>query len=185
MADVPGDFDLLVDDDGTAYHVQTTTNDPNATRGFTLTALDASFTAPASPRRSATFVAPKPAEGPVLFRRGAGEYYLLGGTTCCACKGGSSIYVFRAPAPLGPWRSVPVLSLHLSLRKDPQISTSFPQESRHSSQAKIKDRRVRATGLWRTSAQPQGGRTTRTLRTTTSRRHRSETLRPFRLRNAR
>ena len=114
----------MVDDDGTAYHVQTTTNDPNATRGFTLTALDASFTAPASPRRSATFVAPKPAEGPVLFRRGAGEYYLLGGTTCCACKGGSSIYVFRAPAPLGPWRFVHTIHLHPSLRKDPQIFCS-------------------------------------------------------------
>lgn len=106
VADVPGDFDVLVDADGAAWHVQTTTNDPNATRGFVVTALDESFTAPAVPRRAASFVAPKPAEGPVLFRRPGHGYYILGGTTCCACRGGASIYVFRAPSPLGPWRFV-------------------------------------------------------------------------------
>jgi hypothetical protein len=46
--------------------------------------------------------APLPAEGPVFFKR-KGIYYILGGTTCCACRGGSSVYVFTAPAPLGPW----------------------------------------------------------------------------------
>ena len=106
VADVPGDFDLLVDDDGTCWHVQTTTNDPNATRGFVVTALNHDYTAPAEPRRSAAFVAPKPAEGPVLFHRPGHGYYILGGTTCCACRGGSSIYVFRAKSPLGPWTFV-------------------------------------------------------------------------------
>jgi hypothetical protein len=102
VADVPGDFDLLVDDDGTAYHIQTTTNDPSATRGFAITVLDESYTRPALPRRSSSFVAPLPAEGPVFFKH-AGSYYVLGGTTCCACRGGSSIYVFRSESPLGPW----------------------------------------------------------------------------------
>lgn len=102
VADVPGDFDLFIDDDGTAYHVQTTTNDPNATRGFAITVLNQNYTAPAAPRKTATFKAPKPAEGPVIFKRKS-SYYILGGTTCCACKGGSSIYVFRSPSPLGPW----------------------------------------------------------------------------------
>ena len=105
VADVPGDFDILVDDDGTAWHVQTTTNDPNATKGFVVTALDANFTAPAVPRRASSFVAPRPAEGPIFFKRD-GSYYILGGTTCCACRGGASIYVFRAPSPLGPWRFI-------------------------------------------------------------------------------
>jgi hypothetical protein len=49
-----------------------------------------------------TTQAPLPAEGPVFFKR-KGIYYILGGTTCCACRGGSSVYVFTAPAPLGPW----------------------------------------------------------------------------------
>ena len=105
VADVPGDFDLLVDDDGRCYHVQTTTNDPKAINGFAITELDSTYTAPAVPRRSATFKAPKPAEGPVFFKRN-GSYYILGGTTCCACKGGSSIYVFRSAHPLGPWRYI-------------------------------------------------------------------------------
>ena len=39
----------------------------------------------------------------MFFQRGQ-LFYILGGTTCCACKGGSSIYVFMAPHPLGPWR---------------------------------------------------------------------------------
>ena len=47
----------------------------------------------------------RPAEGPIFFKRG-GSYYIFGGTTCCACRGGSSIYVFRAESPLGPWRFV-------------------------------------------------------------------------------
>lgn len=102
MADVPGDFDLLIDDDGTGWHVQTTTNDPNATKGFVVTRLNDDFTGPAVPRQAAVFKAPMPAEGPAFFKRG-GAYYILGGTTCCACRGGSSIYVFRAPHPLGPW----------------------------------------------------------------------------------
>lgn len=53
MADVPGDFDVLVDDDGTAYHVQTTTNDPQALDGFVVTVLSHNYTAPATPKRSA------------------------------------------------------------------------------------------------------------------------------------
>ena len=105
VADVPGDFDLLVDDDGVCYHVQTTTNDPHATNGFAITVLNDEYTGPAAPRQGAKFVAPLPAEGPVFFKKD-GTYYILGGTTCCACRGGSSIYVFRAPAPLGPWRYV-------------------------------------------------------------------------------
>jgi beta-xylosidase len=105
VADVPGDFDILVDEDGTAYHIQTTTNDPNASRGFAITVLDDTYTKPLSPHRGSTFDAPKPAEGPVFFKR-SGSYYVLGGTTCCACKGGASIYVFRSSSPLGPWRYV-------------------------------------------------------------------------------
>ena len=102
VADTPGDFDILVDDDGTAWHVQTTTNDPKASNGFAVTKLDATYTLPADPLESSHFVAPKPAEGPVFFKR-RGIYYILGGTTCCACRGGSSIYVFRSTSPLGPW----------------------------------------------------------------------------------
>ena len=83
VADVPGDFDILVDDNLTAWHVQTTTDDPEAVRGFVVTKLDTDYAGPASPRISASFVAPKPAEGPAMFQR-RGLFYILGGTTCCA-----------------------------------------------------------------------------------------------------
>ena len=42
------------------------------------------------------------AEGPVAFRRG-GKYYVLSGTGCCACIGGSTIYVQMADSMKGPW----------------------------------------------------------------------------------
>jgi hypothetical protein len=57
VADVPGDFDLLVDDDGDCYHVQTTTNDPAALNGFVVTKLNSGYTGPASPTKSAAFKA--------------------------------------------------------------------------------------------------------------------------------
>ena len=39
----------------------------------------------------------------VFFKR-SGRYYILTGSGCCACKGGSSIDVFVASAPLGPYQ---------------------------------------------------------------------------------
>lgn len=147
VADVPGDFGLLVVDNGqkqggvsgsfsgsfACYHVQTTTNDPKADKGFVVSLLDPTCTKPApaidpstGKNRTVTsrFEAPVPAEGPVFFRRKRGssskpddrpatnelkyddgyDYFILAGTTCCACRGGSSVFVFRAPHPLGPWR---------------------------------------------------------------------------------
>jgi hypothetical protein len=100
----PGDFDVLFDEDSnTCWHVQTTTNDPEMLRGFVVTELDANCIKAKIPRNSKKFDAPKPAEGPVFFKR-KGQYYILAGTTCCACRGGSSIYVFSSPTPLGPWK---------------------------------------------------------------------------------
>lgn len=83
-----------------AYHVQTTTNNPARSKGFVVTLLDPSYLRPTN--QSQSFVSPRPAEGPVFFKR-KGLYYILAGTTCCACKGGSSVYVFTARAPLGPY----------------------------------------------------------------------------------
>ena len=37
-----------------------------------------------------------------MFKRFA-VYYLLVGAGCCACRGGSNVIVYTAPAPLGPW----------------------------------------------------------------------------------
>ena len=86
-----GDFSIFVDDDGSAYHVRT---------GFDIVKLNANFTGPAE--HVASFDTPKSSEGPTLFKRN-GTYFVTAGTGCCACLGGSSIYVLSAPSPAGPW----------------------------------------------------------------------------------
>lgn len=76
---------------GSAYHVRT---------GFDVVKLNDEYTGPDTVMSS--FRTPKPSEGPVMFRRGS-KYYVLAGTACCACIGGSTIYVLSAPSPKGPW----------------------------------------------------------------------------------
>lgn len=89
--DGSGDFSLLVDDDGLAYHVRD---------GFVIEQLDANYTGGTG--NFGLLNTPKPSEGPTFFKRND-TYYILPGTSCCACKGGSSIYVYTAPSPLGPY----------------------------------------------------------------------------------
>eukprot|EP00041_Stephanoeca_diplocostata_P022716 m.544359 g.544359 ORF g.544359 m.544359 type:complete len:300 (+) comp22138_c0_seq19:62-961(+) len=68
-----GDFNLLVDDDGSAYHVRT---------GFDIVKLNANFTGPDVLMSSFSLGG----EGPVFFKRN-GTYYILSGSGCCACIG--------------------------------------------------------------------------------------------------
>merc|ERR1711924_472828 len=86
-----GDYDLFVDDDGSAYNVRT---------GFDVVKLNDEYTGPAS--HMSSFQTPKGSEGPVMFKR-QGKYYVLAGTGCCACIGGSTIYVMMADTLSGPW----------------------------------------------------------------------------------
>lgn len=86
-----GDFDIFIDDDGSAYHVRT---------GFDVVKLNDDFTGPAEYMSS--FKTPRDSEGPVMFKRND-RYYVLAGSACCACIGGSSIYVLSATSLAGPW----------------------------------------------------------------------------------
>ena len=92
-----GDFTIFVDDDARAYHVRT--GSPSHP-GHDIVLLDDSYTRPV--RLVANFTTPGRAEGPTMFKR-HGTYYVTAGSTCCACIGGSSVYVLSAPAPQGPW----------------------------------------------------------------------------------
>ena len=85
-----GDFDLFVDDDGTAYHVRT---------GIVIEQLTPDLTAGTGDYYSLSVPA---VEAPVMFKRD-GIYYLLVGVDCCACAGGSNILVYTAAHPLGPF----------------------------------------------------------------------------------
>lgn len=86
-----GDFNIFVDDDGEAYHVRT---------GFDIVRLNAEFDGPVE--HVSSFTTPRDSEGPALFKR-HGTYYVTAGSGCCACVGGSTIYVLSAPSPKGPW----------------------------------------------------------------------------------
>ena len=87
-----GDFDIFVDDDKIAYHVRT---------GFSIEKLNDDYTGVTG--ESYHFTTPKAAEGPVFFKN-KNTYYILPGTSCCACIGGSSVFVFASHSPLGPYK---------------------------------------------------------------------------------
>eukprot|EP00041_Stephanoeca_diplocostata_P022714 m.544339 g.544339 ORF g.544339 m.544339 type:complete len:173 (+) comp22138_c0_seq16:219-737(+) len=72
-----------------AYHVRT---------GFDIVKLNANFTGPDVLMSSFSLGG----EGPVFFKRN-GTYYILSGSGCCACIGGSSIIVNMADSLTGPW----------------------------------------------------------------------------------
>jgi beta-xylosidase len=88
--DATGDFDLFVDDDGSAYQVRT---------GLVIEKLTPDFMAGTGETGSIPNAA---VEAPALFKRGS-TYYVLAGSDCCACRGGSNVEVFTATSPLGPY----------------------------------------------------------------------------------
>jgi hypothetical protein len=92
-----GDFDLLVDSDGTGYiiyscgHVmgiEELTNDFLSSTGRVSAPFPTYFV-----------------EAPVIFRRGA-TYFALFSWCCCFCKQGSGAMVHTASTALGPWSVV-------------------------------------------------------------------------------
>lgn len=87
-----GDFNIFIDDDGKAYHIRT---------GFDLVLLNADYTGPA--KYVTKLTTPERSEAPVMFKRG-GFYYVLAGTDCCACIGGSSIFVLASSSVSGPYK---------------------------------------------------------------------------------
>eukprot|EP01048_Picozoa_sp_COSAG05_P012386 COSAG05_NODE_1234_length_5438_cov_60.106574_4_plen_881_part_00 len=56
---------------------------------------------------------PSYGETPCMFAR-EGRYYMLSGYHCCACKGGSNLWVDVADHPLGPWKFLGDIGLNTS-----------------------------------------------------------------------
>jgi len=92
---VGGDFSLFIDSssNNTGYVIVTATV-------FCIAKLDSTYTKTTG--EYATIVPPGSDEGPNLFKRG-NLYYALYGKGCCACTGGSNIWVSTATNPLGPY----------------------------------------------------------------------------------
>jgi len=89
-----GDFDIFVDSDGVAYLIVTHYT------SFCIEKLDETFTSGTG--QMGTIKSPSAAEAPVMFKRND-LYYVLFGTSCCACKEGSNVWVYTASSPLGPY----------------------------------------------------------------------------------
>jgi hypothetical protein len=88
-----GDYDVFIDDDGTAYHVRT---------GLTIVKLNASWTGPTD---EYVDIPNGGVEGPAMFKKD-GKYFVLVGPGCCACRGGSDVIVYTSSNPLGPYELV-------------------------------------------------------------------------------
>lgn len=92
-----GDATILVDDDGSAYHVRF---------GLVIERLTPDYLSgsgsvyqlggPNGPNDTNRLEAP-------VFLKEKGWYVVLAGTLCCAASGGTSVYAFRSRNPLGPY----------------------------------------------------------------------------------
>lgn len=98
-----GDFDILVDDDGSGYLIYTSLAQNH---GISVERLSDDFqrsAAALNASMSSGIFGTAYSEAPSIFRRG-GVYYALFGRCCCFCGEGSDVEVYTATAsPLGPW----------------------------------------------------------------------------------
>jgi hypothetical protein len=99
----PGDHNLFVDDDGTAYLVYTSIVGDGVDRhAMSVEKLDADYTRSSG---VGSQVLDRKVEAPAMFKRD-GKYYVLFGQTCCFCPEGSDARVFVADKPLGPYTKI-------------------------------------------------------------------------------
>mmetsp|Transcript_19661 Transcript_19661/g.45834 ORF Transcript_19661/g.45834 Transcript_19661/m.45834 type:complete len:375 (-) Transcript_19661:107-1231(-) len=120
-----GDFHLFVDDDGSAYHVRTS---------FEVVRLNASYTGAAEHVSSFSFHA----EAPVMLKQG-GRYYILSGSDCCACIGGSSMFVHMADSPAGPWHFLGDIGSNPGVPFDPHSAGNYVTKAQGSTIFKVQD----------------------------------------------
>ena len=114
-SDGSGDFDIFVDDDMKAYHVRD---------GFVIEQLTDDYLGGSG--KVATFTTPEHSEGPVFFKGFNGIYYILPGTVCCSCKGGSSIYVYASKtSPLGPYKYLGDIGRNSSTKEQSDIHNEY------------------------------------------------------------
>ena len=98
------DHDVHVDpNDGVGYLV----------RGGYVNKLVSDYTAVDPKVPAVTFPMPASGETPCMFQRKR-KWFILTGYHCCACKGGSNIWVVTADHPLGPWRYIGDIGLNKS-----------------------------------------------------------------------
>lgn len=93
-------------------------------------------------------------EGPVFFQR-AGVYYILPGTGCCGCLGGSNIYVFTAKHPMGPYQYQGDVGSNITAPWDPHSPWNYPTRAQASAAVDIGSDQILWMGnQWVTSKAP-------------------------------
>ena len=147
-SDGSGDFTIFVDDkDSKAYHVRD---------GFVIEELSDDYLSGSG--NIYTFKTPQSAEGPVFFKGFNGMYYILPGTDCCSCKGGSSIYVYASKdSPLGPYNYLGEIGQNSSTKNQSDIHNEYRYITRAQATAVFKvgnDQLIWIGNQWVTATEP-------------------------------
>eukprot|EP00756_Hemistasia_phaeocysticola_P055694 Hpha_TRINITY_DN31661_c0_g1::TRINITY_DN31661_c0_g1_i1::g.29203::m.29203 len=93
-----GDFALFVDDDDKAYIMY---NSYDKLFGMSVDLLTDDYTT--STRNNSGFFCSM-SEAPVMIKTGPELYLGIAGPLCCFCEAGSTLPLYAAKSPLGPWR---------------------------------------------------------------------------------
>eukprot|EP00730_Choanoeca_flexa_P005873 TRINITY_DN12038_c0_g2_i1.p1 TRINITY_DN12038_c0_g2~~TRINITY_DN12038_c0_g2_i1.p1 ORF type:complete len:349 (+),score=52.09 TRINITY_DN12038_c0_g2_i1:135-1181(+) len=138
-----GDYNIFVDDDEyqTAYHVRT---------GFVVEQLSRNYTA--STGVFSTFATPKPSEAPIMFKRD-GLYYVIAGTGCCACRGGSTVYLLVAEDPLGPYEYLGDFASNQTQPFDPHSPYNYVTRSQPTATFVYNNKQVFLGNQWVTATE--------------------------------
>jgi len=109
------DYNLMLDDDGTGYHVSLQTlpcwsnrserGRPGRCAGLIIQQLTPDLLWAAAGPGHFLNISGSGADGleaPIMFKNG-GWYYVTAGTLSCAAGGGTNIFVWRSKHPLGPY----------------------------------------------------------------------------------
>lgn len=91
---------LFVDDDGTGYVIYSSVTQDHSVSFEKLTPDFLHST-----HENYGLFPDHYVEGPVLFKRN-GLYYVIYGSCCCFCRGGSGVIVYAAPTIKGPWQQL-------------------------------------------------------------------------------
>eukprot|EP00038_Savillea_parva_P002357 m.113647 g.113647 ORF g.113647 m.113647 type:complete len:402 (-) comp10811_c0_seq4:2646-3851(-) len=106
------DFNLFVDDDGTAFHISLKTlpcwdhppRQPGQCSGLMIQKLSWDFLSAAGPPTFVNISATGAAalEAPIMFKA-HGWYYATAGTLSCAAAGGTTVFAFKSRQPMGEY----------------------------------------------------------------------------------
>jgi hypothetical protein len=104
-----GDFNILQDDDGSAYIIYTAhIQGYPETHQMSVEKLTDDYLSTLGNASTSGFFGQSFVEAPAIFKRN-GVYYATFGSCCCYCLSGSPVSVYTATTPLGPWTQRNVL----------------------------------------------------------------------------